>query len=1006
MKHLVLCLSLSTLFLSHLGAQQSLPSARLSLESQMRQYAVGQNHIGISQSRLHLPITFANADQRPYMQALSKLMSLESSSARVLFDFVEQYPSSMDRNRARLMLALVYMESGDRINAAHHLSLVQADGLNDEEYSQCLTLRAYLMLTEQNASASIPAARALLEQASTGRSIWAEWAILYLCNLDWSEGQASRAATLLTDHPWSPELAPEAAYLQALMAYEREAPSKAIARTQELQRRFPKLVERIRLQGAMGQAYYALGDYTNAIRILAPLELPNLTAEEAFALGAAYYHRAQSQANGQMGLSIPALQRATLAQGERGAIAQFALANAYRADGQDGQAQLALSAVMEHPKSSSKTKEEALYQLIEIGFSRGYDAFGSQIRQTERFLADYPHSPYRQRVIELLRGYFSVGKDYQSKLDFIKRLESQGEKLTDAKQDVLVRLASTQESDPATYLKTLNEAIALSGKGEAYAIARVMRATYYLREGKYREAEQDAAAAMRLQQGASAYEHGIASYLHGYALYNQKRYAEAYKSLDRYASSDAQAQMRADALCRMGDCLLGQGGQPQEAMACYLRADRLHPEGSDEALYRTSTIHRQRGEYDRQIEVIDKLLDKHPQSAYVADVLYDKGRALLIGRKQSGAADEIFASLEQRFPSSPSAPLAALERALIQSNKGDEQRAIEAYKHVVLTYPESSEAQIALSDLKSLYAENHRLDEYAAFVSGLGGKLVPREQDAVHLKYLALESRLRRAEAGVEQELLAFVGDYPDSPDRYRAEWLLIDRHIQTERRGEALERLRKLSVLTLSPEQSLRVQTEMGATLLALGRGAEAVEAYRKAYQLAHGSAETSLELGQKLAQTALDAGQFTLATEVAQELLRRKQLPAESMQELTLLLGRAQEGNKAVKTAIATYASLSAYPDTPAGAEAMVRRATLMLRLGQAKQTQEMLEQFVATGTPQQYWLARAFVLLADSCEAVGDLYLAQQYIQSLKDNYQDPEPDIQEMIEQRLTKYSQKS
>lgn len=88
------------------------------------------------------------------------------------------------------------------------------------------------------------------------------------------------------------------------------------------------------------------------------------------------------------------------------------------------------------------------------------------------------------------------------------------------------------------------------------------------------------------------------------------------------------------------------------------------------------------------------------------------------------------------------------------------------------------------------------------------------------------------------------------------------------------------------------------------------------------------------------------------------------------------------------------------------MVRRATLMLRLGQAKQTQEMLEQFVATGTPQQYWLARAFVLLADSCEAVGDLYLAQQYIQSLKDNYQDPEPDIQEMIEQRLTKYSQKS
>ncbi|MDO4692537.1 MAG: tetratricopeptide repeat protein [Porphyromonadaceae bacterium] len=1004
MKHLVLCLSLSALFISRLDAQHSLPSPRLSVENQMGQYTVGQNYIGLSQSRLHFPITFASTHQRPYMQALARLMSLESSSLRLISEFIEQYPSSMDRERARLMLALVYLDTNDYISAAHHLSLVRAEGLNDEEYSQCLTLRAYLMLT-QSGSGSTREARTLLEQASTGQSIWAERAILYLCSLDWNDGQAGRAKALLEDHPWSPQLAPEAVYLQALMAYETESPSKAIARTQELQRRFPQLIQRIRLQGAMGQAYYALGDYTNAIRILSPLELSKLTSEEAFALGAAYYHRAQKQGDGTIGLSIPALQRATLDQGERGAIAQFALANAYRADGQDGQAQLALSAIMEHPQSPNKMQEEALYQLIEIGFSRGYDAFGSQIRQTERFLADYPNSRYRNRVMELLRGYFSIGKDYQTKLDFIKRLELQGEKLNEAKQDVLVRLASTQDPDSDTYLATLNEAIALSNKSEAYGIARVMRSAYHLREGKYKEAEQDAAVAMRLQQGASAYENGIASYLHGYALYNQKRYSEAYKSLDRYASSGAMPQMRADALCRMGDCLLGQGGLQQEAMACYLRADRLHPQGSDEALYRVSSIHRQRGEYDKQIEVIDRLLDQHPQSIYTADVLYDKGRALLIGRKQAVAADEIFTLLEQRFPSSPSAPLAALERALIQSNKGDEQKAIEAYKRVVSTYPESSEAQIALSDLKSLYAENNRLDEYAAFVSSLGGKLTPDAQDAVHLKYLALESRMRRGEANVEQELLAFVHEYPDSPDRYRAEWLLINRYVQAERRDEALVRLKELSTLPLSLEQELRVEIQVGEIHRSLGNGAEAVRAYQKAYQLSHGSVETSLELGQKLTETALEANQFTLATETARALLQRKQLPVETMQSLTLLLGKAQEGNKAIKTAINTYASLSAYPDTPSGAEAMVRRATLMLRLGQAKETQEMLEKFVTTGTPQQYWLARAFVLLADSCEAVGDLYLAQQYIQSLKDNYQEPATDIREMIEDRLTKYSQK-
>lgn len=1005
MKHLVLCLGLSlNCSLGSLMAQHTLPAPLVQREALVQHFAIGHNYIGLKQQLRDLPSTFASADQLPYLRALSQLLEQHQSDEQVLQLWLEQHPSSMDVERARLLLALVYHERGDRARSSYHLERIQPDGLDDSEASQYFLLRSHYLL-EQEGRRALGRARTWLEQATQGHSIWGERALLYLSCLNWEQGQTQLAQSLLRDHPWHPTLAPEAAYLTALMAYSHETPSVAIGRTQELQRRYPDLLKRPRLQGAMGQAYYSLGDYPNAIRTLSAQPLETLSPDEAYVLGAAHYQTAAKQGSKGYGRAIPALQRASQAKGERGAWAQFALANAYRVDGQDGQAQLALSAALEHAEAPRELREEALYQIIEIGFSRGYDAFGSQIRQTERFLSEYPTSRHRARILELLRGYFTVGKDYQSKLDFIRRLEARGERLSEAKQDVLVRLASTLPTDSAAYLSTLEEAIALGGKHEAHAIALVMRSAWALERGRYSQAERDAASAMSLERSRPAYQSGLAAYLHGYALYNQKQYSAAYKSLDKYSQGTAQPALRADALCRMGDCLLGLSGQQEQAMACYRRAEALYPDGAAEALYRMAGIYRQKGEYDKQIETIDRALERYPESAHTAGLLYDKGRALLVGRGRSAEAEEIFASLESRFPSSPSAPLAALERALIQSNKGDEDRAIEAYKHVISTYPDSPEAETALADLKSLYAEANRLDEYAAFASRLSTALGSKAGDALHLHYLALESRLRRQEEGAAETLQDFVREHPNSPDRYRAEWLLIDHYTHTNQPALALEQLRVLGQQTLAPEQALSVQSRLGDLLAAQGYPAEAVKAYEQAYKLASGAPERSLEIGQRLVETALTSGAFTLATTTAQQLLSRTGLPVEAEQRLILSLGKAQEGNKAVKTALTTYARLNKWPDTPQGAEAMVRRADLMLRLGQAKEVQQLLESFVATGTPEQYWLARAFVLLADSCERQGDLYLAKQYILSLKDNYQDPEADILEMIEQRLTKYTQK-
>ncbi len=54
---------------------------------------------------------------------------------------------------------------------------------------------------------------------------------------------------------------------------------------------------------------------------------------------------------------------------------------------------------------------------------------------------------------------------------------------------------------------------------------------------------------------------------------------------------------------------------------------------------------------------------------------------------------------------------------------------------------------------------------------------------------------------------------------------------------------------------------------------------------------------------------------------------------------------------------------------------------------------------GTPHQYWMARALIVLSDTYLAKGDEFQAKQYLESLRNNYQGGEEDIRQMIHERL-------
>lgn len=997
MKKILLCLGATTWIVGSAGAQNSLPSPREYRQGVAIQRVANHNWVGYEHLVARLPIgAYLGTEDARYLSAMASLYSQKSSQEDILEAFLAEHPGSIDYNRARLWLAIYEYEHSEDVDLAASLVDIEPEGLVRSEYELYHLLYGYLLMTRRGGESHIAQATDHLRRVATSSSQWGDMATLYLSAIDWQRGDIPSAERKLESRQWSPEILPEVEYQATLMACSSDKPQQAIVQIQDLIRRYPQMADRAELRGALGRAYYATGDYQGAIKVLANKykDYDTLPPAEAYALGASYYHLQRwSEA-------IGPLQFASTATDVSAPLAQFALGNIYRYQGDLAKAKLALSSAASNPLIPSALKEQTLYQLVEVGFASGSDAFGEQLRQTELFLKDYPKSQYRTRVIELLSQYLSASRDYAGSISLLTRLEQSGERLAPLRQDILVRWANSLGASSDGYLTHLGEAIRLGSQSEAYGIALTMRSAERLRRGDYRGAEGDARTALETSTG-KRYEGGIANYLLGYALYNQRRYSDAAAPLNSFVRGGAPDEQRADALVRLGDIQLASSGKSAEAVNLYSRAHELSPSGSDEALYRIAGVQGLRGQYSEQISTIERIERDYPQSVYLARLTYDKGRAQMLGGNAK-AAEATFASVEARYPASEVAPLSAIERALIHSNAGHEEDAIAAYKRVVELYPTSKAAQTAIADLRSLYSERKELDKYAAYVATLSGDLRPSTDDAAHLAFITIESRVGRGEQ-VADELEGYIKKYPTGADRGRAERLLVDQYVASGQTDRAVALLTSSAKSAKGAANELPLRLRLAQLLEDSAKYTEAHEAYTRAYALAKGASRESLSAGIGLVRTAYLAGQYTQATEVATELLGRKDLESEARWEVILLRAKAEEGNKALKTAAATYALLSDATDSPAGAEAMVRRGDVLLRLGQVAEAKKALTDFVASGTSQQYWLARGFVLLADCHDRAGERYLAQQYIESLRDNYKGTEADIQEMIQTRLTKYA---
>lgn len=934
-----------------------------------------------------------------YMLVCAAYELRDPKSIGLLRAFLDEYPDTPHANRIYALIASAYFFEGDYDNALAMFNSARLDLLSAEERDDM----TYRLATCHLKTGNVKEAAAWFETLrSTGRKYAAD-CNYYLSYIRYTQGRLDEALEgflPLQDHAKYRSLVPyyiAEIYLQKKQYDKAEivAQNALSAHSRGLDAEHAAEMSRI-----IGTAEYHFGKYHEAMNSFQTyLDQNGESAPDRrdalYMMGMACYQcGVYSQVPVHLGKVT--IEEDALSQN---AYLHMGLAYLQLADKPKARMAFELAAASD---ADLKIKEQAAYNYALCIHETSYSAFGESVTVFEKFLNDFPNSPYADRISNYLVEVYMNTRSYEAALKSIERITHPGKSILEAKQKILFQLgtqsfANTQFEQAIGYF---NQSVALG----QYNLQTKADACYWLGESYYRlnrmpEATRHFNDYLSLTRQKDTEMFALAYYNLAYIAFHQKDYPTAESRFRNFIQLEKgeNPTALADAYNRIGDCYL-RVRRFEEAKQCYAKAENLNTPAGDYAVYQLALVYGMQKDYTEKVNMLNRLAAKYPNSPYAVNALYEKGRSY-VQSNNSRQAIATFRELLSKYPESPVSRKAATEIGLLYYQNDDYDHAIEAYKQVVTRYPGSEEARLAMRDLKSIYVEANRVDEFAALAAQMPGiiRFEPNEQDS--LTYIAAEKVYMKGEPlPAQASFRRYLQSYPTGAFSLNAHYYLCVIGKEQQDEEAVLEHAGKLLDYPDNPysEEALLMHSEI---LFNRRQYDEALADYKKLQAKAATAERRQLGTLGVLRCGAL-MHDDTETIHAATALLAEAKLSPELRNEALYYRAKAYLNQKADKKAMDDLQLLAKDTRTLYGAEAKYLVAQQHYNAGNYAAAEKEILDFIDQSTPHAYWLARSFVLLSDVYVATDKKLDARQYLLSLQQNYH-ADDDIEGMINERLEK-----
>ena len=914
---------------------------------------------------------------------------------RDLKAYLQAFPYTTFADEVHFMQGVLQVEKGHYKQSLKILESIDLTALTRPHQTDYSFYRgyAYLMMQEYQRAAIY------FGVLSKGESRYATRGKYYYAYCLYKQGKYEQALPLLKQLENEQAYAKTVPYYIVQISYAQGDYEEVQTRAEQLLREHPESLNNGEMHRMLGEIHYTKQDYAKASEHLTQYQKAAKAQEEEplrtnlYMLGSANY---------QLGRYDEAVKYLKLVTQEKDTLSEAAcltMGNAYVQLKQPEQAKLSFQAAAGYKLTPAVT-EEASYNYTLCTYQSS-SALGESVRAFNDFLHQFPESKYENSIYQLLSDALMQSKNYAAAIATLDSIDNPTPRMRQTKQYLRYQLGADNflQGKMQEAVNWTTEVINHNSESSKYTTeAYYVRAEANYRLRNYKACEQDLNAFFARSDARNSANYNIARYLEGYTYFSQGQFDKARNAFSVYIDGAlATEPTYADALNRIGDCYFNAREFPQ-AITYYTQVSNLQSSGADYAFFQRGYALGLQHKYAEKINVMRDLIKRYPKSDYADDGIYEIARAQLQQDDERGAI-VTYEQLLNSYPHSTLARKASLERAMLYRNLHRNDEAIAAYKQTIEKYPATEEAYAALDALQALYVETGNVNEFLVYSKNLAKMNMTVSTAEDSLLYAAAEMQYMQA---AYQKATVSLSNYLTqycAGGRYctTARYYLADSYYRLGKSSEALAQYQVLAEANANPYQE-EAATRVAEICFDKGDYNCALEAFYRMHALASTRENTTIaRLGILRCSQAL--GRHQPAIDIAEQILSDTPVSEETKTEAIYGRAKAYVALKQWSKAQADLKMLANEVRTAQGAEAKYLLAQSYFELKDLDTAEAQVMEFTQMNTQQQYWLARALVLLSDINRERGELFQARQYLLVLEQNYMAQGDDIPSLIKERL-------
>ncbi|HMU07784.1 MAG TPA: tetratricopeptide repeat protein, partial [Kaistella sp.] len=650
--------------------------------------------------------------------------------------------------------------------------------------------------------------------------------------------------------------------------------------------------------------------------------------------------------------------------------AYYQLGNAYLAVGKK---QEALSAFRSAYQMSYDVKVQQLahLQYAKLSYDIG-NPFESASNVIQSYISKYPKNSEVTEMRSLLMKSYLYSGDYKGTLAAIDKMPNSTPETNKIDQEVSY-LLGTEEFNKGNF----DQAEKFFLRSLEFNINKEFntRATYWLAQTYYQKGNYPSAI-VRYEKIANENfpEKQQLNYDLGYAYFKSKKFDKAKEYFRKYLENP-KTEFKNDAELRLADTYYA-NNELNEAIAIYDKTENA----DDYTLFQKAMALGFKGDTEAKISNLKKLISQYKNSEYVDDAQYEIGTAYA-ANDDFNNSNEYFSQVIRTSSDKDLVANSQIYRAQNYIDLNQNEKALSELKSLGNQYKNTAFASKIVQASRPIFMKNGDVSGYQNFAQSLGVRIDASEIDEINLSSAKNYYAQKNYKAAIPL-YEKYLTQNPTGDGLYQAQYELGESYFQTQNSTKALLILQE--VANVQNDYQEDAQTRIAQIYLSQNNYSEA----KKYLESLSNSANVNVKnfANHEMMKIYAEEKNFSQAEKFADLVMRNPKNSAAVIEQAKVIKARSLMNSGKDNEAKSAYATLEKSSNTEVAAESLYAKAFYQNKAKAFKTSNETIFRLANNYASEEYWGAKALVLMAKNYIGLKDNYQASYTVDQIIANYQD--------------------